>query len=126
MLDDNEMRDRINCVIDYAADDSFTLEIRYHHKCWLKYVRKHQLMSYDDKVPQMQNVTLGEAHTIFFEHIRLVIFQEHELRSLQSLHHDYRSIVSRYVFKTDGAKSSYIKDIMIREFQDRIGFHSHP
>ena len=124
MLDDDDMRDRINCLIDHADDDPYALEIRYHHKCWLKYVRKYQKMSDDDKVPFMQNVTHREAQTIFFDHIRSVIFQEHELRSIQSLLHDYRSILSRYGFQTDGVKSSYIKSILIREFQYSIGFHS--
>ena len=37
-LEDQTMRDRINWLIDFAAD---ALEIRYHHKCWLKYVRNY-------------------------------------------------------------------------------------
>ena len=124
MLDDTEMRDRINCIIDNAADDPYALEIRYHSKCWLKFVWKNRKMSDDDKVPLMQDVTLREAQTIFFDHIRSVIFQEHELRSLQSLLHDYKSIISRYGFPTDGVKSSYIKNILSRKFQNNIGFHS--
>ena len=122
-LEDQTMRDRINCLIDSAADDPYALEIRYHHKCWLKYVRRYQKMSEDDKLPQMHNVTLREACTMFFDHIRSVIFEEHELRSLQSLLRDYSSIVSRYGFPTSGIKSSYIKDFLTREFQGKIGFH---
>ncbi|KAK1904194.1 Serine/threonine-protein kinase ATG1 [Dissostichus eleginoides] len=83
-------------------------------------------MSEDDKLPHMHNVTLREAQTIFFDNIRTVIFDEHELRSLQSLLRDYSSIVSRYGFPTSGVKSSYIKDILTREFKDKIGFHSRP
>jgi hypothetical protein len=120
------MRDRINCLIESAGDDPFALEIRYHLKCWLKYVRSYQKMSEDDKLPRMQNVTLREAQTIFFDHTREVVFEEHELRSLQSLLRDYRSIISRYGFPTSGIKSSYIKDILAREFQGKIGFHSRP
>ena len=60
---------------------------------------------------------------MFFDHIRSVIFEKHELRSLQSLLRDYSSIVSRYGFPTSGIKSSYIKDILTREFQGKIGFH---
>lgn len=66
-LEDQNMRDRINCLIDYAADQPYTIEIRYHSKCWLKYVRKYQKMSADDKLPLMQNVSLREARTVFFE-----------------------------------------------------------
>ena len=49
-LEDQKMCDRINCLIDSAADQPYALEIRYHHKCWLKYVRKFQKMSEDDKL----------------------------------------------------------------------------
>ena len=60
-LEDQKMRDRINCLID-------ALEIRYYHKCWLKYVRKFQKMSEDDKLSQMQNITYCEVQTMFFDH----------------------------------------------------------
>ena len=105
-LEDQTMRDRINWLIDFAAD---ALEIRYHHKCWLKYVRNYQRMSGDDKFPYLHNVTLCEAQTIFFDHIRAVIFDEHELKSQQSLLQDYGSIISRYGFPASGVKLSYIK-----------------
>jgi len=125
-LEDQKMRDRINCLIDFAADNPYAIEIRYHHKCWLKYVRSYQKMSEDDKLPYMHDVTLREAQTIFFDHVRAVIFDEHELRSLQSLLRDYGCIISRYGFPTSGVKSSYIKDILTREFESKIGFYSRP
>lgn len=125
-LEDQRMRDRINCLIDSAGDQPYALEIRYHHKCWLKYVRGYQKMSEDEKLPHLHNVTLREAQTIFFDHIRTVIFEEHELRSLQSLLRDYSSIISRFGFPTSGVKSSYIKDILTVEFEGKIGFHSRP
>lgn len=125
-IEDQNIRDRINCVIDYVGDDPFAIEIRYHNKCWLKYVHGFLKMSEDDKLPRMHNVNLREAQTIFFEHIRTVIFEEHELRSLQSLLKDYNHIISRYGFPTSGVKSSFIKDILTREFKDKIGFYSRP
>ena len=63
---------------------------------------------------------------MFFDDVRRVIFEEHELRSLQSLLRDYSSIISRYGFPTSGVKSSYIKDILIQEFEGKIGFQSRP
>ena len=93
-LEDQTTRDRISCLIDSAANDPYVLEIRYHHKCWLKYVHSYQKMSEDDKLPQMHNVILREAHIMFFDHIRSVIFEELELRSLQSLLRDYSSIMA--------------------------------
>ena len=95
-LEDLTMCDRINCLIDSAADQPYALESRYHHKCWLKYVRKFQKMSEDDKLPQMQNITYREVQTMFIDHTRKVIFEEHELRSLQSLLRDYGSIISQF------------------------------
>jgi len=118
------MRDQINCLINFAADNLYALEIRYHHKCWLKYVHNYQRISEDDKLPYLHNVKL-KLH-IFFDHIRAVIFEEHELRSLQSLLRDYGSTISRYGFPTSGLKSSYIKEIPTREFESRIGFYLRP
>ncbi len=125
-LEDRKMRDRINCLIDSAADQPYALEIRYHHKCWLKYVRKFQKMSEDDKLPQMQNITYREVQTMFFDHTRKIIFVEHELRSLQSLLRDYCLIISQFGFPTSGVRSSFIKEILRREFKERIGFHFRP
>ena len=78
------------------------------------------------KLPRMNNVTLSEAQTIFFDHIRTVICQEHELRSLQSLLRDYSSTLSQYDFPTAGVKSSYIKEILTIAFVGKIGFHCRP
>ena len=125
-LEDQKMRDRINCLIDFAGDQPYALEIRYHAKCWLKYVRNYQRMSEDDKLPHMHNVTLREAQTMFFNHIRRVIFEEHELRSLQSILRDYSSLISQYGFPTSGVKSSYVKAILSCEFETKIGFQSRP
>ena len=77
-LEDQKMRDRINCLIDSAADQPYALEIRYHRKCWLK---KFQKMSEDDKLPQMQNITYREVQTMFFDHTQKVIFEEGHCRA---------------------------------------------
>ena len=83
-------------------------------------------MSEDDKLPRMQDVTLREVQTMCFDHVRAVIFKEPELRSLQSLLRDYNATISRYGFPTSGVKSSYITDILTREFEGKIGFHTRP
>ena len=107
-LDDQEMRECINCLIEFTSEQPYAVEIRYHLKCWLKYVRSYPKMSEDDKLPRLQSVTLREAQTIFFDHVTSVIFQEHELRSLQSLLRDYCSTIAQYGFPTSGIKSFYI------------------
>ena len=79
-------------------------------------------MSGDDKLQQMQDITYRKVQTMFFDHTRKVIFEEHELRSLQSLLRDYCSIISQFGFPTSGVRSSYIKEILRREFKGRIAF----
>ena len=122
----SEHADKINCLMDSVADQPYALEIRYHLKCWLKYVRSYQKMSEDDKLPSMHNVTLHEAHAIFFDHIKTVIFEEHELRAPQSLLRDHSCILSRYGFPISRVTSSYVKDFLTWEFQGKPGFRSHP
>ena len=107
-LDDQNMRDMINCLIEFTSEQPRAVEIWYHLKCWLEYVRNYHKMTEDEKLPRMQSVTLREAQTIFFDHVRADIFQEHELRSVQSLLRDYGSIISRQGFPTSGVKPSCI------------------
>jgi len=45
-------------------------------------ITTYQRMSGDDKLPYLHNVTLHEAQTIFFDHIRAVIFEEHYFKTL--------------------------------------------
>lgn len=81
VLQDDAMRDRINCLID-SITDPFSSEIRYHHKCWLKYIGTYQKMSIEQKLPLLHDVTLREAQTMFLDHARHVIFTDHEIRTL--------------------------------------------
>ncbi|MES9882370.1 MAG: hypothetical protein ABW185_15975 [Sedimenticola sp.] len=119
------MRDRINKLID-ATTDPYSVEIRYHHKCWLKYVVPFEKMSVEEALPLLHDVTFREAQTMFIDHAREVIFVEHEIRTVQSLLRDYQNIVGHYGFPTSGTKSSYIKELLVREFGVGIGFHTRP
>jgi len=71
-LEDQTMPDRINCLIDFAVDNPYALEIT--NAGWNMCITMYQRMSEDDKVPYLHNVTLHEAH---FDHIRAVIIEEH-------------------------------------------------
>ena len=71
-----------------------------------------------------QNVQFREAQDKFFAHVQNVIFEEHEIRTLQGLLSDYINIVGNYGFDTSTIKSAYIKDILEREFSACIGFYS--
>ena len=60
VLQDDAMRNRINCLID-SITDFFLTEIRYHHKCWLMYIGQYQKISVEEKLPLMHDVTYREA-----------------------------------------------------------------
>ena len=122
VLQDDAMRDRINRLID-SITDPFSTEIRYHHKCWLKYIGAYQKISVEQQHNLLNDVTFREAQTMFIDHARRVIFEDHEIRTLQGLLHDYKTIVGTYGFPTTGVKSSYMKEILLREFGVGIGFH---
>ena len=70
IFDNQEMRDRINCLIDNVADDPCAIENRYNKVCWLKHMRTIQKMLEDDSLSLMQNVTFREAHAMFYDHVR--------------------------------------------------------
>ena len=72
----------------------------------------------------LQNVCPLDARNLFFRHVDSVVFTEHEIRSLQSLLADYKRIVGDYMYgyAVGDVKSSYIKDLLINEYQETIGF----
>jgi len=125
VLQDNAMRDRINCLID-SITDPFSTEIRYHHKCWLKYIGLYQKMSAEEKLSLMHDVTLREAKTMFIDHARQVVFVDHEITTLQGLLREYKNIMETYGLPNLGVKSSYIKEMLVHEFGDCIGFYAPP
>ena len=70
----------------------------------------------------LQQVNLREAQALFLYHVRQVVFQEHELRALQSLLNDYTRITSDYGHNST-VKSSFLKELLKNEFGEGIGFH---
>ena len=58
----------------------------------------------------------------FFRHVDSIIFNEHEIRSLQSLLAHYKRIVSDYGYEVGDVKSSYLKELLINEYQETTGF----
>ena len=51
-----------------------------------------------------------------------VIFDNHELHTLQGLLIDYKRIISNFGHDSV-VKSSYLKKILVKEFGEGIGFH---
>jgi len=122
-LEDKVLRSRLDTLITSIPDceTAFGLEIRYHRKFWRIYVSDSKPLS-DESTPHLQSVNLQEARELFFHHVRQVIFIDHEFRTLQSLLQDYQRILSNHGHNSI-VKSSYLKDILISEFGDDIGFH---
>ena len=104
-LKDCEMRDRLSIV--------------YHPSCWQKYVVN---TAREPALSSQRDVGLDEARKLFFKHVDTVIFREHEIRSLQSLLDDYKRIISDYGCAVGDMKSSYLKEILVAEYKDSIGF----
>ena len=120
---DPVIRSRLNTLISTISDfhAAIGMEIRYHRKCYLENITNAEQMN-DENSQHLQNVNLREAQSIFFLHVKKVIFDDHEFRTLQNLLSDYNRIVSNHGFNTV-VRSSYLKELMIREFGDDIGFY---
>ena len=63
---------------------------------------------------------------MFFTRVQIIIFEEHEIRTLQGLLADYKIIVGNYGYQVESTNTSYIKEILQREFGERIGFQDRP
>ena len=72
----------------------------------------------------MEKVDLQTAKNIYFSHVQNVIFEEHEIRIVQGILADYKTIVGNYGFSTGCIRSSSIKELLMDEFGERIGFHT--
>ena len=83
-------------------------------------------MSVEEKLPLMHDVTYCEAQTMFMDHVRQVVFVDHEIITLQWLLRAYKSIMGTYGLPNLGVKSSYVNEMLVREFGDGIGFHVTP
>ena len=120
-LEDDQMRERILTVID-STPDPFASEIRYHRSCWMKYVKPHYKHS-DSSGDRMhlQNVQLTEVRQMFFRHVRTVVLEMNEPRTLQGLLVDYNQMSANFGFETV-IKTSTIKQMLQNEFKDNIGF----
>ena len=125
-LEDKETRMRLDTLIASIPDchTAFGLEIRYHRKCWREHISDKKPLT-NESSQHLQHVNLREAQALFFEYIQQVIFKDHEIRTLQSLLQDYKRIISNYGHDS-AVKSSYLKDILIKEFQDDIEVHERP
>ena len=64
---------------------------------------------------------IDHIKNLYYCHVHYTIFEEHEIRTLQSLRNDYVRMLKNYGFDSN-VKSCYVKDMLMKEFQDSIGF----
>ena len=122
LIEDEELRVRLTRLVESTAalSDPFANDIMYHPSCWMNNIHNKQLKL--DDAMHLQNVCISEARNLYFRYVDSIIFTEHEIRSLQSLLADYKRIVGDYGYAVGNIKSSYLKDLLIMEYQETIGF----
>ena len=121
-IEDEMLRLRLSRLVEStdALSDAFAADIMYHHSCYLDHITNRFST---DKGIHLQNVTYSEMKHLFLRRVEEIIFTEHEIRSLQSLLREYKQIAAEYGFPVGKVKSSYVKDVLIKEYGDGIGFH---
>ena len=83
-------------------------------------------MSVEQKLPLLHEVTFREAQTMFIDHVRQVIFGDHEIRTLQRLLRDYKHILVTCGLPTLEIRSSYMMEVLVRELGTGTGFYACP
>ena len=68
-------------------------------------------------------VRLAEVRQLFLKHVHKVILDLNEPRTLQGLLLDYNNILHNFGYDESSTKSSTIKQIIEKEFKNKIGFH---
>ena len=120
-IEDEILRLRLSRLVEStdALSDAFAADVMYHHSCYLDHINR---FSTDEGI-HLQNVTYSEMKHLFLRRVDEIIFTEHEIRSLQSLLREYKQIAAEYGFPVGKVKFSYVKDVLIKEYDDGIGFH---
>ena len=73
-----------------SCHDTYAAEIRYHPMCWEKYI------TYKDRDIPLQKVRQTEVRILMLKHVKEVIFQSNEPRSLKCLSNDYNILLTNY------------------------------
>ena len=121
-IQDKELRVRIERVAESTSQlsDPFAADIVYHKDCWMKYVA-HPLQR-PCSTGHYDNVTHFEMKNLFLRYVDQIIFHDHEIRTIQSLLLEYKRLAFEYNVKCGELRGSYIKEMLIHEYGDLIGF----
>ena len=68
-------------------------------------------------------VRLAEVRQLFLKHVHKVILDLNESRTLQGLLLDYNNILHNFGYDESSPRSSTIKQMIKKEFKNKIGFH---
>ena len=117
-IDEEDLKNRLKRFVD-ITNDPFAVEIRYCKECWDKYISNNKGLS--SECGYSSRPGIDHIKNLYYRHVHYTIFEEHEIRTLQSLRRDYVRMLNNYGLDSN-AKSGYIKDMLIKEFQDLIGF----
>ena len=60
---------------------------------------------------------------MFVKYVQKVILELNELRKLQGLLEDYKTILHNFEFSTNSVKSAPIKILIHKDFGGNVGFH---
>ena len=124
-LEDLSMRERLITFIE-STTDPFAAEIRYHRSCWKNHVTDKLYSNNEENNLHLHNVSLSEVKEMFYHHVGTIVFEQHELRTLQSLLADYVRILQNFGLDGSAIKSSTIKNMLSAELHDHIGFYERP
>ena len=117
-IDDSELKTRWQNLIT-GSTDLFVAEIRYHPACWRKYISNTK-DEFED-LPY-QNVQVQEVKQFFFNHVKNVILEENEPRTLKGLLEAYNKMLENYNFKKC-ERTLLLKEMLQKEFGQSICFH---
>ena len=117
------MRDRITTLIS-SCTDPFAQEIYYHKYCWTTYITRN-LYNDDYYNEPPSSTSKDDIQKMFLDHVKDVIIDRNEPRTLQGLLEDYNSLSEKFGSKnTLSQKStSHLKTLLETKFGTQIGFH---
>ena len=118
-LKDTDMRRRITYFVD-SIPDPFAVDILYQKLRWTEHVLRNLNNRLEDC--HLQNINIDSARKLFLRHVDEVIFRNREIRQLQWLLSDYKLVVGDYGLAVGDVKSGYLKQLLIKEYGERIGF----
>ena len=117
-VDNVELKDRLKRFLDVTSNP-FAAEIRYCKECWNNYIYHNK--GFLSESGYTSRPGIDHIKNLFYHHVHFTIFEEHEIRTLQIVQKDYVRMLKNYGFDSN-VKSSYVKEMLMKEFQDRIGF----